>query len=111
MAWIDVDKIEVVSEQKWEWGGDELYLTVNGKPVTETTPSLSTGDSYDFSPQWTHFTDKVTINLYEKDGGWLNGDDYIATATFYASQAPAQDVLRWMDGDGGQYDVYFDLWG
>lgn len=108
MAWIDVDKINVVNEQKGEWGGDELYLTVNGKLATETTPSLGTGKSYDFSPDWTYFSGKATVNLYEKDG-WLNPDDYIATATFYDWQAPGNDILKWMDGDGGQYDVYFDL--
>jgi hypothetical protein len=108
MAWIDVDKIKVHSEQKGEWGGDELYLTVNGQSATETTPSLNTGDWYDFTPQWTQFDHTAVVKLYEQDP-WLNPDDYIASTTFYAWQAPGDDVLRLMDGNGGQYDVYFDL--
>jgi hypothetical protein len=109
MAWIDVDKIEVHKEQSWEPGGDELYLTVNGINATPTTPSLGTGGVHNFpyKPIW--FSDKATVNLWEEDD-WPNDDDHIATVTFYKSDAPDNDVLRYMDGDGGQYDVYFDLW-
>jgi hypothetical protein len=105
MALLDIEKIVVVDEQDWEPGGDELYFTVNGEKVGPS-PSLSTGESHIFPYDPIYFSGTATVHLYEEDG-WFNNDDYIASATF--STTPGQDMVKWMDGDGGMYDVYFNV--
>jgi hypothetical protein len=101
MASLDIEKIEVVSEQ--ELGGDELYFTIGGVQVGPT-PSLSTGESYTFPYDPIEFSGMVTVDLYEED--WF-ASDYVDSA--YISDAPATGILEWMDGAGGMYDVYFNV--
>lgn len=105
MAWLDIEKIVVLDDQDWEPGGDELYFTVNGEKVGPT-PSLSTGQSHTFPYDPVYFSSTADIHLFEDDA-WPNGDDYIASTSF--STTPGQDMVKWMDGEGGMYDVYFNV--
>jgi hypothetical protein len=105
MAYLDIEKIVVVSEQSDEPGGDELFFTVDGVQVGPT-PSLSTGGSHTFPYDPVYFSGTADIHLYEEDG-WLNPNDYIDSA--YISDTPATGIVEWMDGDGGMYDVYFNV--
>jgi hypothetical protein len=105
MALLDIERIIVVDGQDGWPGGDELYFTVDGVQVVQT-PSLSTGESYTFPYDPIYFSGTANIQLYEEDS-FLDPDDYIDSA--YISDTPAVGIVEWMDGAGGLYDVYFNV--
>lgn len=105
MASINIDQISVVKEQNYEPGGDELYLTVNGYQVGPTS-ELSTGESYTFPYNELQFSGTANVHVYEDDGSGWNNDDHISQKII--SDTPGSYVAA-MDGDGGQYDVYYSI--
>lgn len=92
-----------------ERGGDEAYLVVGGEKVWKTD-NIEKGDVASLrSVDMIDFDDKVKVELWDQDTGFLDKDDHLGT--FYAKEsALGQDELdHSFDEEGAEYELIYKV--
>jgi len=89
------------------WGSDEPYFAVNGDRVWErdNVDYLDTVQVDVYVP----FTDVVTVEMWEDDGGLTGRDDLMARWFTFSGETSIGVQSRWTTMGGGSYIVYYEV--
>lgn len=102
--------ISLLCNETEDWtGADEPYLRVNGRTVW--SGSLNDGDSKDFGVGQTglniSFSQVATIQLYDKDFGWFDNDDFLGSTQAVTQQIGLGEQTAYFNGDGASYELTY----